>query len=107
MLSNHKNYGSSTNISFYKPQNNMKKFNKASTNKSSVSIRSNNASQNVGKPQTQIDCKRRQLIRSIDSFPENQTRNSSRSSKYQRKIAQHRASSSQRRKIGFGSSTHR
>ena len=47
MLSNSKNCASSTSISFYKPHNAMKKYEKVHPNRSSVSLRSMNNSQNI------------------------------------------------------------
>ena len=98
MLSNHNNYASSTSISFYKPHNTMKKYNKASASRSSVSIKGNNNSQNVSKTgKSHIENKRRQLIKSIDSFPDSQNRNWSRSTKHHRMVAQSRKNTSKRR----------
>lgn len=105
MLRNNKNYESNTSISFYKPHSSVRKFDTNNGNKSTVSIRSNNASVNVSKQgKTNIDNKRKQLIKSIDEIPEKINRNTDRATKHHRKNVQNRPSSSNKdsRKLGIG-----
>jgi hypothetical protein len=104
MLRNNKNYDSNTSISFYKPRNTVKKkLDKNNGNRSSVSVRSNNASINVSKPgKTHIESKRKQLIKSIDEIPDSNHRNNDRAIKHHRIHAQHRPNSSMKKSHGLG-----
>jgi len=98
-----KSYASASSISFYKPQNTLKRFNREKNNNSAVSVKSNSIShQSDIVKSSRIQDKRRQLIKSIEKIPEKSKRNSSRSAKHRHKNDQHRSESQTSQRATFG-----